>query len=95
MKQHWSSQERIKYIKQNGVTQVNHDGCRSVLTLWFKKELPKSRQTPCPMPTRAVYPRYWYTGLSADNAHLLIEHWGLLALSHRISQLNQLPRIWV
>ena len=34
-----------EHIKQGGVTPVNQDGCQSALTLWFKRETPKSEQT--------------------------------------------------
>lgn len=32
------SVEILKKIKQNGVTDVNQDGCPSAMTFWFKKE---------------------------------------------------------
>ena len=37
IEQHWPGQDRIKFIKQNGVTHVNPD-FESAMTLWFKKE---------------------------------------------------------
>ena len=33
MKWHWSGQNGVQYIKQNGVTRVNQYDCQSVMTL--------------------------------------------------------------
>ena len=79
----------IKYIKQNGVTHVNQDGCQSAMTFWLKREttvFAVYNALPCIKHTHVLGPNF--QGKKSFILIFLIQFFTYLYLSNKINYHN-------